>query len=150
VKLPEDAEKIGEGTAKTVHGPRGHHVELAAGNRLEQGVEPRPSVAASSAGYSLVLVDASDGPSASFSSGLQFAALVPCVLFHAIKAAIALAGRGLVFLLFDLMFLDCKDLRAAPLEERRPALPGCNCRGEPLKASVNKACARPSEIEEFS
>ena len=46
----------------------------------------------------------------SFSSGLQFAALVPCVLFHAIKAAIALAGRELVFLVFDLMFLDCKDL----------------------------------------
>jgi bifunctional non-homologous end joining protein LigD len=42
--------------------------------------------------------------------------------FHAIKNAIALGGRGLVFIAFDLMFLDGRDLRAATLEERRTAL----------------------------
>ena len=38
------------------------------------------------------------------------------------KTAIALRGRGLVFVAFDLMFLDGKDLRALPIEERRAEL----------------------------
>jgi ATP-dependent DNA ligase len=42
--------------------------------------------------------------------------------FHAIKTAIALRGRGLVFVAFDLIFLDGRDLRAVPLEERRAEL----------------------------
>jgi hypothetical protein len=33
-------------SAKAIDGPRGDHVELAAGDPLEEGVEPRPFVAA--------------------------------------------------------------------------------------------------------
>jgi ATP-dependent DNA ligase len=39
-----------------------------------------------------------------------------------LKGAIARGGHGLVFIAFDLMFLDGKDLRTAPIEERRAAL----------------------------
>lgn len=42
--------------------------------------------------------------------------------FHSVKTAISLGGRGLVFIAFDLPFLDGRDLRGAPLEERRGAL----------------------------
>jgi len=42
--------------------------------------------------------------------------------FGAVKTAIALRGRGLVFMAFDLMFLDGKDLRVLALEERRAEL----------------------------
>jgi bifunctional non-homologous end joining protein LigD len=42
--------------------------------------------------------------------------------FHAVKTGIALGGRGLVFIAFDLLFLDGKDLRAAPIEDRREKL----------------------------
>jgi ATP-dependent DNA ligase len=42
--------------------------------------------------------------------------------FDAMRTAIALRGRGLVFVAFDLMFLDDEDLRALPLEERRAEL----------------------------
>jgi ATP-dependent DNA ligase len=42
--------------------------------------------------------------------------------FDAMRTAVALRGRGLVFVAFDLMFLDGKDLRALPLEERRAKL----------------------------
>jgi ATP-dependent DNA ligase len=39
-----------------------------------------------------------------------------------VKAAIARRGRGQAFAAFDLMFLDGKDLRAQPIEERRAEL----------------------------
>jgi ATP-dependent DNA ligase len=42
--------------------------------------------------------------------------------FHAIQAAIGLGGRGLVFIAFDLMFLDGRDLRCLSIEERRAEL----------------------------
>ena len=42
--------------------------------------------------------------------------------FDGIKAAIARGGRGLVFVAFDLLFLDGKDLRSTTLEERRSRL----------------------------
>ena len=42
--------------------------------------------------------------------------------FGAVNTAISLRGRGLVFVAFDLMFLDGKDLRALPIEERRAEL----------------------------
>ena len=42
--------------------------------------------------------------------------------FHAVKTAIALGGRGLVFIAFDLMFLDGKDLRTLTIEDRRAEL----------------------------
>jgi bifunctional non-homologous end joining protein LigD len=42
--------------------------------------------------------------------------------FDAMTTAVALRGRGLVFVAFDLMFLDGKDLRAVPIEERRAEL----------------------------
>jgi ATP-dependent DNA ligase len=42
--------------------------------------------------------------------------------FHAVKTAISLGGRGLVFIAFDLMFLDGKDLRTLPIEDRRTEL----------------------------
>ena len=42
--------------------------------------------------------------------------------FGAVKTAISLRGRGLVFVAFDLMFLDGKDRRALPIEERRAEL----------------------------
>jgi ATP-dependent DNA ligase len=42
--------------------------------------------------------------------------------FEAMRTAIGLRGRGLVFIAFDLMFLDGKDLRALSLEERRAEL----------------------------
>jgi ATP-dependent DNA ligase len=42
--------------------------------------------------------------------------------FGQVKAGISLRGRGLVFMAFDLMFLDGKDLRALPVEERRAEL----------------------------
>jgi hypothetical protein len=38
------------------------------------------------------------------------------------RTAVALRGRGLVFVAFDLMFLDGKDLRALPIQERRAEL----------------------------
>ncbi len=47
-----------------------------------------------------------------------------CSDFHAIKTAIALGGRGLVFIAFDLVFLNSADLRAVPVEEHRAALRG--------------------------
>src|SRR5262249_4676186 len=42
--------------------------------------------------------------------------------FHAVKGAIARGGRGLLFIAFDLLFLDGRDLRAVPIEERRAKL----------------------------
>ena len=39
--------------------------------------------------------------------------------FGAVKTAISLRGRGPVFMAFDLMFLDGKDLRALSVKERR-------------------------------
>jgi ATP-dependent DNA ligase len=39
-----------------------------------------------------------------------------------VKTAIGLRGRGLVFIAFDLMFLNGRDLRTAPIEERRAEL----------------------------
>ena len=42
--------------------------------------------------------------------------------FHAVKSAISLGGRGLLFIAFDLLFLDGSDLRAVRLEERRAEL----------------------------
>ena len=42
--------------------------------------------------------------------------------FHGVMPAISRGGRGLVFVAFDLLFLDDKDLRTVPLEERRRAL----------------------------
>ena len=42
--------------------------------------------------------------------------------FHAVKTAISLGGRGLVFIAFDLMFLDGKDLRTLTIEDRRAEL----------------------------
>jgi len=44
--------------------------------------------------------------------------------FHGIRSAIGARGRGLVFIAFDLLFLDGKDLRDRPLEERRRLLRG--------------------------
>jgi ATP-dependent DNA ligase len=41
--------------------------------------------------------------------------------FHVMKTAI---GRELVFIAFDLIFLDGQDLRRAPIEERRARLRG--------------------------
>jgi hypothetical protein len=38
------------------------------------------------------------------------------------RTAVALRGRGLVFVAFDLMFLNDEDLRALPIEERRAEL----------------------------
>src|SRR6476659_4809517 len=42
--------------------------------------------------------------------------------FHAIRTVIGSKGRGLVFVAFDLPFLDGRDLRWVPLEERRALL----------------------------
>ena len=42
--------------------------------------------------------------------------------FYAVKTAISLRGRGLVFIAFDLMFLDGRDLRGVALEEHRAEL----------------------------
>jgi bifunctional non-homologous end joining protein LigD len=42
--------------------------------------------------------------------------------FGAVRTAVALRGRGLVFVAFDLTFLDGNDLRALPIEERRAEL----------------------------
>jgi hypothetical protein len=42
--------------------------------------------------------------------------------FGAVNTAISLRGRGLVFVAFDLMFLDGKDLRALAVQERRAEL----------------------------
>jgi DNA ligase D-like protein (predicted ligase) len=42
--------------------------------------------------------------------------------FAAMRTAIALRGRGLVFVAFDLIFLNGRDIRALPIEERRAEL----------------------------
>jgi ATP-dependent DNA ligase len=42
--------------------------------------------------------------------------------FDGMRTAVGLRGRGLVFVAFDLMYRDGKDLRALPLEERRAEL----------------------------
>ena len=42
--------------------------------------------------------------------------------FHGIKRAISRGGRDLVFVAFDLVFLDGKDFRTSPLDERRELL----------------------------
>jgi DNA ligase D-like protein (predicted ligase) len=42
--------------------------------------------------------------------------------FDAMRTAVALGGRSLVFVAFDLMFLNDKDHRTLPLEERRAEL----------------------------
>jgi bifunctional non-homologous end joining protein LigD len=42
--------------------------------------------------------------------------------FHAVKTAIGLGGRGLVFIAFDLLFLNGRDLRGIGLEDRRKEL----------------------------
>ena len=42
--------------------------------------------------------------------------------FHGIKRAISRGGRDLVFVAFDLVFLDGKDFRTSPLDERREQL----------------------------
>ena len=61
--------------------------------------------------------------------------------FHAIRAAIGNRGRGLVFVAFDLPFLDGKDLRSAPLEERRALL-------RKLIPTSAKSCLQFSEAVE--
>jgi hypothetical protein len=63
--------------------------------------------------------------------------------FAAVKGAIGLGGRGLVFVAFDLVFLDGKDLSGAPIEERGGTSCGAFCRArQNRRLQFSEAIAR--------
>ena len=81
VDFREEADQVLKAAAETIDRPSHHHVELAPGRSLVEGVELRPLVLALGAGDAVILVDAHDLPTGPLGNLAQLALLV---------------GRGLV------------------------------------------------------
>jgi hypothetical protein len=74
--LIEQPDEILKRSAETINGPRHDQIELAARDRFQHGVEPRPLVPALGAGDARILENLSDTPSSLIGDGLKSLALV--------------------------------------------------------------------------
>ena len=77
LKFNEVMDKVLQAAAEPVDGPHRHHVELALGRRLEQGIEAGTLIAALGA-RRLVLADRHDPPAGALGFRLQFAQQAAC------------------------------------------------------------------------
>ena len=76
VQLVEEAEQIDQTAAKTIHRPGGDHIDLAAGNRLEEPLHRGAALAWRGAADAVVIVDPGDGPAVPHGHRLQLADLI--------------------------------------------------------------------------
>ena len=76
VQFLQHADQIHAGSAQPIDAPGRDHIELLAGDGLEQLVEARALIAALGAGDALVLEHGDHLPAVTLGDGLQFAFLV--------------------------------------------------------------------------
>jgi len=76
LEVGQQADQVGEATAKSIYAPRSHHLNFGTGHCLEQGIESWTLIPSLGPADPLVLEDGDDFPAGPLSDVEEDAALV--------------------------------------------------------------------------